>query len=71
MGNGSHFHRGSGGDGDSFLEISIDYRGNRGNGDKFSSITAVVAVMETQHCVRDGSGDEFLSTCSSLVYISA
>ena len=37
MGNGSHFYRGSGGNGDSNLEISIDYRGK----------TVVTAVMGT------------------------
>ena len=61
-------YRGSGGNGDSCLEISIDYHGiNRGNGDNFRSITVVAAVMGTKHCVRSGNGDDFLSPCSSLV----
>ena len=66
---GSHFYRGSSGNGDSFLGISIDYRGKTAvsNGDNFSSITAVVVVMRTKHCVWGGNGDDFLSPCSSLV----
>ena len=52
---GSHFHHGSGGNGDSCLEISTDYRGE-------------TAIMGTKHCVRGGNGDDFLSPCSSSLY---
>ena len=59
MGTGSHFYRGSGGNRDNYLEISIDYRGkNRGdlgNVDIFRSITAVEAVMGRKHCARGGN----------------
>ena len=54
---GSQYYRGSGGNGDIYLDLIIDYHGktagNRGYGDNFSSITAVEAVMGTEHCVQD------------------
>ena len=63
---------GSGSNGESYLEINIDYHGktrNLGNEVKFSSITTVVYRGDNgdKLCVWGRNGDDFWFPCSSLL----
>ena len=66
-GTGSHFHRGSGGNGDRCLEISIDYRGKTAVTAVMGTIS-VAAIMGTKLRAPGGNGDDFWFPWNCIMY---